>query len=45
MARACMGKLAVSAASTYKEEKKAVTINCKDCGRTTPKIGQNGENL
>ena len=40
-ARACMGESAVSAASTYKKEKKAVTINCKDCGKTTPKFGRN----
>ena len=39
-ARACMGESAVSAASSYKKEKKAVTINCKNCGRTTPKFGR-----
>ena len=40
-ARACMGESAVSTASTYKKEKKAVTINCKDCGKTAPKFGRN----
>ena len=40
-ARACSGESAASAISTYKKEKKTVTINCKECGKSTRKFGRN----
>ena len=39
--RACMGDSTTNAVSTYKKEQKVVTINCKECGSTTPKFGRN----
>lgn len=40
-ARAFAGEAAVSAASTYRKEKKTITISCKECGKVTPKFGRN----
>ena len=40
-ARAYTSETVVTAASTYKKEKKVVTIDCKECGKTTPKFGRN----
>lgn len=40
-ARACINESAVSAASTYKKEKKVQTTSCNTCGKTTPKFGRN----
>ena len=40
-ARAYTSETVVTAASTYKKKEKVATIDCKECGKTTPKFGRN----